>query len=139
MAAVPSAEHRRRTVLRGVAAAGLAGAGAAGLGACGPKADTPSGPAHLGSADQVPVGGSALFREDEVVVGQPRRGEFKAFSAVCTHQGCVLASLRHNVAGCPCHGSEFDALTGAVVNGPATKALPEVAITVQDGKMITGS
>lgn len=139
MSDVQRSDHSRRSVLHGVAVAGAAGLGAAALGGCAPKPAEPSGPVGLGSTDQVPVGGAALFREAKVVVAQPVKGEFKAFSAVCTHQGCVLASLKRDVAGCPCHGSEFNALTGAVVQGPATRPLPKVTLTVEGGKMTARS
>jgi glycine/D-amino acid oxidase-like deaminating enzyme/nitrite reductase/ring-hydroxylating ferredoxin subunit len=58
----------------------------------------------------------AAFRDDD--------GELYEFSATCTHLGC---ELRFNTAeaswDCPCHGSRFDARTGAVLEGPAVHAL----------------
>ncbi|MDI5973160.1 Rieske (2Fe-2S) protein [Streptomyces sp. SL13] len=137
--AQPAADHARRSVLQGAALAGVAGLGVTALSGCAAKPAKPAGPVHLGSTDQVPVGGAALFRDDKVVVAQPAKGHFTAFSAVCTHQGCVVASIAHGVISCPCHGSEFNALTGAVVQGPATRALPAVSLKVEDGKMIAGS
>ncbi len=126
----------RRTVLQGAAAAGAVGLGLAGLASCAPKPARPSGPTDLGKAEQVPVGGATLFRNDRVVVAQPAEGSYRAFSAVCTHQGCVVDSLVHDVVSCPCHGSRFNALTGAVERGPAAKPLPEVRVEVKDGKLV---
>src|SRR5258708_18999365 len=109
----------RRTVLRGVALAGAAGVG---LSACGGKSGSAAGPSRAverGAAGEVPVGGAKLYRTDRVVVSQPQQGTFKAFSAVCTHLGCVVDSVDGTTVSCPCHGSRFDAETGAVVQGPA--------------------
>lgn len=48
---------------------------------------------------------------------------FRALSLICTHQGCDAAVMTTtNIIECPCHGSRYDN-TGAVINGPATKAL----------------
>jgi len=128
----------RRTVLRGAALAGAAGVG---LTACGGKKGSSSGPtaaADLGAATEVPVGGAKLYRDDKVLVSQPSQGTFKAFSAVCTHQGCVLDTVDGTTASCPCHGSKFDAETGAVVQGPATRPLPAVPVTESGGKLTAG-
>ncbi|MFI1091438.1 Rieske (2Fe-2S) protein [Streptomyces sp. NPDC020917] len=131
----------RRTVLRGAALAGAAGAAGVGLTACGGKKGSSAGPtaaADLGAASEVPVGGAKLYRDDKVLVSQPSQGAFKAFSAVCTHQGCVLDSVDGTTASCPCHGSKFNAETGAVVQGPATQPLPAVKVTESGGKLTAG-
>lgn len=130
----------RRTVLRGAALASVAGAAGLGLAACGGKKPStgPTAATDLGASGAVPVGGAKLFREDKVLVSQPAAGEFKAFSAVCTHQGCVLDSVDGTTASCPCHGSQFDAETGAVVQGPATRALPAVRIAASGGRLTAG-
>ncbi|WP_037905990.1 Rieske (2Fe-2S) protein [Actinacidiphila yeochonensis] len=131
----------RRTVLRGAALAGTVGITGAGLAACGGKKDTadgPTKPVDLGSASAVPVGSAKLYREDRVLVSQPQQGRFKAFSAVCTHQGCVLDSVQGTTASCPCHGSQFDVETGKVVQGPAVAPLPAVDVTERGGKLTAG-
>jgi Rieske Fe-S protein len=57
------------------------------------------------------------------------------FSAICTHEGCTV--LRSgNRLDCPCHGSVFDALTGAVLNGPAAEPLPRIPVRVTGGKVV---
>ncbi len=71
-----------------------------------------------------------------MVVTQPSAGEFKAFSATCTHQGCAVKSVSDGVINCPCHNSNFSIADGSVQSGPATKPLPSVAITVS-GDSIT--
>lgn len=54
-------------------------------------------------------------------------GEYAAFSSSCTHSCCEV-TVSGGTASCPCHGATFDAATGAVTKGPATKALPSIPI-----------
>jgi Rieske Fe-S protein len=46
--------------------------------------------------------------------------------------------VENGAISCPCHGSRFDAATGAAVQGPATRPLGEVAVVVRDGNVFTG-
>ncbi len=128
----------RRTLLQGAALAGVAGLGLTACSGGGTSSSAPASPTDLGGADQIPVGGAKLFRDDKVVVAQPSKGTYKGFSAVCTHAGCVVDNVEGTVISCPCHGSRFNALTGAVEQGPAASPLPEVAVRVQGGKLIAG-
>jgi cytochrome b6-f complex iron-sulfur subunit len=58
-----------------------------------------------------------------VIVVRGRSG-FKAFSAVCTHLGCLVKWVdSHGQFHCPCHAAVFDE-NGAVVSGPPPKPLP---------------
>jgi thiosulfate dehydrogenase [quinone] large subunit len=95
----------------------------------------------LGPAASVPVGGSASFTDPRTgapgLVVQPVRGEFRAFSAVCTHAGCTVG-YQGGAFVCPCHGSVFDGRTGAVLTGPAGQGLPAIAVTVVDGTVYEG-
>jgi Rieske Fe-S protein len=59
------------------------------------------------------------------------------FSAVCTHQGCTVGSVSGGAIVCPCHGSQFNAQTGAVIAGPAPRPLPKVAVVVRNGNVYT--
>ncbi len=95
-----------------------------------------SGPAPLTTTSQVPVGGGEILTAKKVVVTQPQAGTFKAFSAVCTHQGCIVATVSGGTINCPCHGSKFNIATGAVVNGPAAIPLPPVTIEVQGTSIV---
>jgi len=89
----------------------------------------------LVAVDRVPVGGGVVLGKDKVVVTRPTADDVRAFSAVCTHQGCTVDAVADGSIDCPCHGSSFDAATGAVRHGPAVRGLPEVAVTVRSGKV----
>jgi Rieske Fe-S protein len=127
----------RRSVLCAGAVAGLGLAAAACSGGDGEAAaPATSAPVELGSSHDVPVGGAKLYREHRLVVSQPSKGEFVAFSAVCTHRGCVLDQVHEEEGSCPCHGSRFDVSSGKVLQGPASKPLPKVQVRVKDGKLV---
>ncbi|MFD5704033.1 Rieske (2Fe-2S) protein [Streptomyces lasiicapitis] len=90
----------------------------------------PAGPELAKTAD-IPVGGGKVFGAEKVVVTQPAEGEFKAFSSVCTHQGCTVREVDGGTINCPCHGSRFRVADGAVAGGPAPRPLPPRAIDVR--------
>ncbi|WP_432066652.1 Rieske (2Fe-2S) protein [Streptomyces sp. C10-9-1] len=92
----------------------------------------PASPAgeELTATSEVPVGGGVVLADQEVVVTQPEEGEFRAFSAICTHQGCTVASVSDGLIACPCHGSRFRVEDGSVAVGPATRPLPPKQIAV---------
>jgi len=92
---------------------------------------------QLTSTTDVDVGGGVIV-EGQYVITQPARGEFKAFSAICTHQGCVVSSVSDNTINCGCHGSAFSAEDGSVVNGPAETPLEEEQIRVEGNKVLLG-
>ncbi|MDQ1699815.1 MAG: hypothetical protein QOG34_1678 [Frankiaceae bacterium] len=121
------------------AAKRTAGVGAANDYAYSPHAGSgSSGPGErLVAADAVPAGGGVVVKGARVVVTKDASGSVHGFSAVCTHQGCTVAAVTGGTIDCPCHGSRFDALTGAVSAGPATTPLPPVAVDVRAGKVYT--
>ena len=143
-------EVTRRVVLRG---AGISTVALPLLAACGngpETADTPAtsaagspetssgggGPSALASTSDVPVGGGEILDEEQIVLTQPAKGDFKAFTAVCTHQQCTVNSISDGIIHCPCHGSQYSIKDGSVVGGPAPAPLAAIDITV-DGDKIT--
>ncbi len=96
-------------------------------------ADGQTVPVPVAATADIPVGGGAVILKDNVVVTQPAAGEFKAFSAVCPHVGCLLDKVANGTIDCPCHGSTFRISDGGVVAGPATRPLTPVPITVANG------
>ena len=89
----------------------------------------------LSSTSDIEVGGGTIFNDQRVVVTQPTEGQFKCFTAVCTHQGCIVSSVSDGDIHCKCHGSAFSIEDGSVVNGPATSPLAEQQITVKGGEI----
>jgi Rieske Fe-S protein len=94
------------------------------------------GSEKLASTSDVPVKGGTINKDAKVVVTQPASGTFKAFSAVCTHQSCLVGSVENNVITCPCHGSQYSATDGSVMGGPAPTPLPEVSVTVSGDEIV---
>ncbi len=89
-------------------------------------------PAAAGTSvptSDVPVGGGLILTEQKVVITQPTAGTFKAFTAVCTHQGCLVATVADGNISCPCHGSTYSISDGSVTRGPATSPLAPVPTT----------
>ena len=134
-------EHQatRRTLLAGAGLAGVAVLAACSSGSSSSTAsgDAPSGSAAvLGTTSEIPVGGGKVFTAEKVVVTQPSSGQFNAFSAICTHQQCIVDQVANGTIDCPCHGSEFSIKDGSVVAGPAPSPLPAQKITVT-GDQIT--
>ena len=109
------------------------------LSACGAdeetKVEAPAAPEQgtvLVAKKDVPVGGCAVNSQAKVVVTQPTEGEFRAFSAICTHQGCLVDSSSEGEIPCNCHGSRFSLTDGSVLAGEADSPLPPVEITFDD-------
>ncbi|WP_162795379.1 Rieske (2Fe-2S) protein, partial [Nonomuraea lactucae] len=116
---------------------GAADSGAVQSGApSGAPASGSSGGGALAKTSDIPVGGGKVFKKRKVVVTQPTAGDFKAFSALCPHQGCAVTGVADGLIDCVCHNSKFKIEDGSVTEGPAKESLREVGITV-DGDRIT--
>lgn len=101
-----------------------------------PQPDPAAQPARvLGPTSAVPVGGGTVFRQLKVVVTQPAAGDYRAFSAVCTHARCLVSEVTDEGIYCPCHASVFSISNGAALRGPATQALAEVEVSEADGNL----
>jgi Rieske Fe-S protein len=98
-------------------------------------ASSPTGAKALAATSQIPVGSGMIFPGPQVVVTQPTAGEFKAFSAICTHMGCIVNQISNGTIDCPCHGSQYSITTGDVVTGPAPRPLPAKQIKVSGGSV----
>jgi len=139
----------RRRALTGAAAGGLAlpilsacgGGGTAGGTTNGGKSSSSGG---LVARADVPLGGGVILGDQNVVVTQPSKGTFEGFSATCTHQGCILASVAGGTINCGCHGSQFSITNGSNVAGPSgspagsVAALPRVGIKVKGANVLKG-
>lgn len=87
----------------------------------------------LVEAADVAVGGGVILADQNLVVTQPAQGEFRAFSATCTHQGCQVSDVADGTIICNCHQSRFAITDGSVVAGPAGGPLPETEVVVEGG------
>lgn len=154
----------RRTAVLGLVLLGL---GAPALAACGAEDEplesdadagsTSDAPDHsaltdgssapaaaLATTADIPVGGGKVFDKEKVVVVQPEAGEFKAYSAVCPHQSCVVTEVNANSIRCGrCHQSEFSSLDGVNTVGPNggeanLRPLGKVAIIVSGDSISLG-
>jgi Rieske Fe-S protein len=101
---------------------------------------SPAAPEGPGVAtSKVPVGGGVILDDADYVITQPKAGEFKAFSKICTHQNCPVTAIEGRTISCQCHGSKFSIEDGSVQSGPATRPLPEAEVTVAgDEVVVTG-
>jgi Rieske Fe-S protein len=91
----------------------------------------------LAALGRVPPGGGLILANEKIVLTAATDGTVHGFSAVCTHQGCTVGSVSAGVISCPCHGSSFDAVTGAVIAGPASQPLPAISIVVRNNDIYT--
>jgi len=106
---------------------------AAAANAYGPSAGGADQP--LAGLDDIPLGGGIVLGGPRIVLTRDAGGTVRGLSATCTHQGCTVSSVKGGVIDCPCHGSTFQAETGAPIAGPATRALPAVPVTVRDNSV----
>ncbi|MDA8277673.1 MAG: DoxX family membrane protein [Actinomycetota bacterium] len=96
-----------------------------------PAGATPKG-TEIGPASALGVGKVASFVDPKssspAYVLHPKANEFVAFSAICPHAGCTVQYAGNDLFICPCHGSQFNATTGAVLQGPAASGLTPIPI-----------
>ncbi|MGW5864051.1 QcrA and Rieske domain-containing protein [Streptomyces sp. NPDC055239] len=102
------------------------------------KKNPPPKAEELAKTSDIPVGGGKIFKDKKVVVTQPAKGDFKAFSAICTHEGCTVSQVANGTINCPCHGSKYRVADASVVAGPAPRPLPPENITVTGNSITLG-
>jgi Rieske Fe-S protein len=88
----------------------------------------------IASAADVPVGGGLILAKEQLVITQPTKGEFKGFTAICTHAGCTVNAVTDTI-NCPCHGSMYSIEDGSVVGGPAPSGLAAKELVVESGSI----
>ncbi|WIM98221.1 Rieske (2Fe-2S) protein [Actinoplanes oblitus] len=117
------------------APAGSKGADAVGGGGTG-TGDSGGGAAgaSLALVADVPAGGGII--SGDYVITQPKQGTFKAFTKICTHQGCEVSEVKNGTINCPCHGAKFSIEDGSVAGGPAPKPLAETKVKVDGDKIV---
>ena len=100
-------------------------------------APTSAGGGELAKSADVPAGGSLIVTVNKAPYALAKKadGTIVVHTAVCTHQKCAVAAAGAELT-CPCHGSKFDAMTGAVLNGPAASPLAEVKVTESNGSIM---
>lgn len=148
----PTSLTRRALITAGGAT--VVGAGALALAACSSPAPSGSGSGsgsgtsstgpkiaagtEVVKVADIPVGGTkaAKIGDAPVLLSQPTAGTVMCFSAICTHQGCTVGAAAKEF-DCPCHGSKFNAETGAVLNGPAVTGLTAIKVTVSGDAVVT--
>ncbi len=86
----------------------------------------------LGPAKDVPNGHAGTFSipssgDPGIVVNA--QGTYFAYDAICPHAGCTVGyAPSNNLLVCPCHGSEFQVSTGAVLDGPSPRGLTKLKV-----------
>jgi nitrite reductase/ring-hydroxylating ferredoxin subunit len=129
---------------RGVIASAVGVSAAAALSACSPEvSDLTSTPAPeepstsaavaVAKTIDIPIGSGKKFDVEgvQILITQPRAGEFRGFSAVCTHAGFVMSNVANSEIKCDNHGAVYSADDGSVLSGPAPRALGKVTVTIE--------
>jgi Rieske Fe-S protein len=99
-----------------------------------------TGEVLLGLVTEVPIGGGTKFAVDKtltVLVTQTRAGNFKGFSATCTHAGCIVSGVENSEIACGCHGARFSPESGMPISGPAKSALGKITLEIRGEEIWT--
>lgn len=143
-APAPSTTSAATSASAAKSSSSAAGSSSAALSATTAAAPTSAAPAStaapapagspVASVAEVEAAGSIVVGSDKPILLCAANGTVVGHTAICTHQGCTVAAGGAD-ANCPCHGSKFNAATGAVINGPALSPLADVAVTVANGQV----
>ena len=98
-----------------------------------PEAPASTGPVAVAKTSDIPIGSGKKFVVEgvQILVTQPSAGEFRGFSAICTHAGFVMTNMANSEIKCDNHGAVFSADDGSVLSGPAPRALGQVTVAVE--------
>jgi cytochrome b6-f complex iron-sulfur subunit len=95
----------------------------------------------VGTVKDLPAGQAKVLpvNDKPVIVVNTAQGGVKAFSATCTHLGCVVQwNQSKQIIVCPCHDGRFNPVTGAVISGPPPAPLPPVRVLVESDQIFVG-
>ena len=115
-----------------------AGAATSAAGAATTAASSAPPAGALAATSEIPDGGGKVIDGVNIVITQPQTGSFRAFTAICTHQGCIVNNVSNGTINCPCHGSKYSIKDGSVVHGPAPSPLAAIAIKVEGTSIFQG-
>jgi cytochrome b6-f complex iron-sulfur subunit len=99
------------------------------------------GPTEVGKVEEFPQGSGIVVSVSNkpVIVVNTKTAGIRAFSAICTHLGCIVNwDQKRNLVASPCHDGLFNPVTGAVVSGPPPRPLPSYELAIKDGKVLIG-
>ncbi len=65
-------------------------------------------------------------------------GTYFAIGNICRHKGCRLSvgNLSGDVVQCPCHGSQYNIRTGAIIRGPTIEPEPFFEVRVENDQIL---
>jgi cytochrome b6-f complex iron-sulfur subunit len=136
-------EDRRRFLavcLGAVAAAGAAAAGWPVFRFLSPRAGGGAASKVTVNESDLPEGEAKFFEYagSSAVIVRPRGGAAVAYSAVCTHLGCIVQWQKDKQEFlCPCHAGRFST-EGAVLGGPPPKPLARLPVSAVGGVFTIG-
>ena len=95
---------------------------------------------RIAVAEEIPVGGVKLFAyptaEDPCILIRTGDASYVAYSQKCTHLSCaVYYAKEQNRLECPCHKGFFSVSDGSVIQGPPQRALPRIALSLNNGEI----
>ncbi len=97
-----------------------------------------SGEIFLASIDEIPVGTGKKIMVDEsltILVTHTKQDQFRAFSATCTHSGCIVSGVQDGQIACGCHGARFNTDSGEPEQGPAKSPLGKITLEVRGNEL----
>jgi nitrite reductase/ring-hydroxylating ferredoxin subunit len=103
-----------------------------------PAAPSTGGPVAVAKITDIPIGSGKKYDVEgtPILITQPRAGEFRGFSAICTHAGFVMNNVANSEIKCDNHGALYSAEDGSVISGPAPRALGKVEVTVEGDDLL---